>query len=82
MTVRAENRLLKTLEEPPVGTIIMILSENVTKLEQTIGISIKLTQEATPVAAPAPIGHKWPTGAVPTEKMKQTDENVKNLNFK
>ena len=36
MTVRAENRLLKTLEEPPVGTIIMILSENVTKLEQTI----------------------------------------------
>ncbi len=46
------------------------------------GISIKLTQVATPVAAGAPIGHKWPTGAVPTEKMKQTDENVKNLNFK
>ena len=48
----------------------------------SFGVNIKLTQEATPVAAPAPIGHEWPTGVVPTDAMKKVDENVKNLNFK
>ncbi|WP_051280678.1 hypothetical protein [Anaerovorax odorimutans] len=36
MTVRAQNRLLKTLEEPALGTIIILLSENVENLTQTI----------------------------------------------
>nr|WP_314390887.1 ammonia-forming cytochrome c nitrite reductase subunit c552 [uncultured Campylobacter sp.] len=46
------------------------------------GISIKLTQEATPVPAPASLGHKYPIGVAPTEAMKKADEDVKNLNFK
>lgn len=36
MSRKAANRLLKTLEEPPVGTVIMILSENITNLPVTI----------------------------------------------
>ncbi len=36
MTLRAQNRLLKTLEEPPKGTIIILLSENIENLVQTI----------------------------------------------
>ena len=36
MTVRAQNRLLKTLEEPPQGTIIILLSENIENLIPTI----------------------------------------------
>lgn len=36
MTSRAQNRLLKTLEEPPLGTVIMLLSENSENLLRTI----------------------------------------------
>lgn len=36
MTLRAQNRLLKTLEEPPGKTIIFLLSENMENLTQTI----------------------------------------------
>lgn len=36
MTVRAQNRLLKTLEEPNQGTVIILLSENTENLIQTI----------------------------------------------
>lgn len=36
MTVRAQNRFLKTLEEPPAGTVIMLLSENMENLLPTI----------------------------------------------
>lgn len=36
MTVRAQNRLLKTLEEPQQGTIIVLLSENTQNLLPTI----------------------------------------------
>ncbi|MDO4746189.1 MAG: hypothetical protein Q4B18_06515 [Bacillota bacterium] len=36
MTVRAQNRLLKTLEEPPGKTVIILLSENIENLVQTI----------------------------------------------
>ena len=36
MTVRAQNRLLKTLEEPNAGTILFLLSENTENLLQTI----------------------------------------------
>lgn len=36
MTVRAQNRFLKTLEEPQVGTLIMLLTENSEKLLPTI----------------------------------------------
>lgn len=36
MTLRAQNRLLKTLEEPFLGTVIILLSENVEWLTQTI----------------------------------------------
>lgn len=36
MTLRAQNRLLKTLEEPPAGTILILLSENIENLTQTI----------------------------------------------
>lgn len=36
MTLRAQNRLLKTLEEPPGDTVIILLSENMENLTQTI----------------------------------------------
>lgn len=36
MTTRAQNRLLKSLEEPHVGTVIMLLSENSENLLPTI----------------------------------------------
>ncbi|WP_130861241.1 DNA polymerase III subunit [Bacilliculturomica massiliensis] len=36
MTLRAQNRLLKTLEEPALGTVIMLLSENTENLVSTI----------------------------------------------
>ena len=36
ITIRGANRLLKTLEEPPVGSVIMLLSENSTNLPVTI----------------------------------------------
>lgn len=36
MTQRAQNRLLKTLEEPPMGTIIFLLSENSENLLATV----------------------------------------------
>ncbi|MFC2588100.1 MAG: ammonia-forming cytochrome c nitrite reductase subunit c552, partial [Campylobacter sp.] len=45
------------------------------------GITIELRRKADAVAAPAPIGHEYPVGVPPTEKMKQVDENVKNLKF-
>ncbi len=35
MTVRAQNRLLKTLEEPPGNTVILLLSENKENLRET-----------------------------------------------
>lgn len=36
MTLRAQNRLLKTLEEPPGRSVIILLSENMENLVQTI----------------------------------------------
>ncbi len=36
MTVRAQNRFLKTLEEPTAGTVIVLLSENSENLLETI----------------------------------------------
>lgn len=36
MTLRAQNRLLKTLEEPAAGTVLILLSENMENLAQTI----------------------------------------------
>lgn len=36
MTIRAQNRLLKTLEEPPGKAVIILLSENIENLVQTI----------------------------------------------
>lgn len=36
MTLKAQNRLLKTLEEPAPGTVIILLSENMENLAQTI----------------------------------------------
>lgn len=36
MTIKAQNRLLKTLEEPHPGTVIMLLSNNIQNLTQTI----------------------------------------------
>lgn len=36
MTLRAQNRLLKTLEEPPASAVIIILSENIENLTQTV----------------------------------------------
>jgi DNA polymerase III subunit delta' len=36
ITPRAANRLLKTLEEPPVGTVILLLCENINALPRTI----------------------------------------------
>jgi DNA polymerase-3 subunit delta' len=48
MTKEAANRFLKTLEEPSPGTVIMLLSENINKLEETIRsrcIHIRLSSE-------------------------------------
>jgi DNA polymerase III gamma/tau subunit len=36
MTLKAQNRLLKTLEEPAAGTVMILLSENMENLTQTI----------------------------------------------
>ena len=36
MTLRAQNRLLKTLEEPPGDTVIILLSENIENLTPTV----------------------------------------------
>ena len=36
MTARAQNRLLKTLEEPPGDSLIILLSENINNLAQTV----------------------------------------------
>ncbi|MEG0924508.1 MAG: hypothetical protein RR313_08655 [Anaerovoracaceae bacterium] len=36
MTIRAQNRLLKTLEEPTVGTVLVLLSENRENLLDTV----------------------------------------------
>ncbi len=36
MTLRAYNRLLKTLEEPPLGTVIFLLCENADKMPETV----------------------------------------------
>lgn len=36
MTRHAFNKLLKTLEEPPVGTVIILLSENIFHLPETV----------------------------------------------
>lgn len=36
ITPRAANRLLKNLEEPAIGTVIMLLTENIADLSQTI----------------------------------------------
>lgn len=36
MTLRAQNRLLKTLEEPAPGTVLILISENMENLTQTI----------------------------------------------
>src|SRR5665648_752608 len=36
MTLKAQNRLLKTLEEPQAGTVIILLSNNIQNLAQTI----------------------------------------------
>ena len=36
MTLRAQNRLLKTLEEPPGDSMIILLSENMENLTQTV----------------------------------------------
>ena len=36
MTLRAQNRLLKTLEEPPGEAVIILLSENMENLVQTV----------------------------------------------
>jgi len=36
MTIRAQNRLLKTLEEPPVGTVIILLCSNKENLLETV----------------------------------------------
>ena len=36
MTLRAQNRLLKTLEEPPGNSILILLAENMENLSQTI----------------------------------------------
>lgn len=36
LTLRAQNRLLKTVEEPPKGTILILLSENMENLTQTV----------------------------------------------
>lgn len=46
------------------------------------GITIELTQEADPVKAPNRIElHKGEVGSEPSQRLKNIDEDVKNLNF-
>lgn len=50
MTVRAQNRFLKSLEEPVAGTVVMILSENAENLLPTINsrcVKFRLLSECT-----------------------------------
>ncbi len=59
MTVRAQNRLLKTLEEPSPGTIIMLLSENSENLLPTIRsrcVRIRLTGQTITEPSGSEIG--------------------------
>lgn len=51
MTVRAQNRLLKTLEEPEAGTVIILLSENTENLIPTI-LSRCITFRFNPFGTP------------------------------
>lgn len=54
MTLRAQNRLLKTLEEPTVGTVILLLSENIRQLAPTVlsrCVVFRLTQTGASEAA-------------------------------
>ena len=56
MTARAQNRLLKTLEEPPEGTVILLLSENKENLLETIRsrcVAYRLNSLETDLAAGA-----------------------------
>lgn len=55
MTLRAQNRLLKTLEEPMIGTIILLLSENIEHLVSTVlsrCVVFRLTQSGDSVLSP------------------------------
>ena len=52
MTARAQNRLLKTLEEPQPGTVIMLLSENRENLLPTIRSRCQVVRPAAGSADP------------------------------
>lgn len=75
MTLRAQNRLLKTLEEPTVGTVILLLSENIEQLVPTVlsrCVVFRLTQwEASEAESPEE--------AAMTAEMKKTAMEVANL---
>ena len=70
MTLRAQNRLLKTLEEPAPGTVILLLSENAEHLAQTVrsrcilyrlhSLGTELEENIKLVAAET--GEQWLTG--------------------
>lgn len=70
MTLRAQNRLLKTLEEPAPGTVILLLSENAEHLAQTVrsrcilyrlhSLGTELEENIKMVAAET--GEQWLTG--------------------
>ena len=52
MTTKAQNRLLKTLEEPPGDAVIILLSENMENLAQTIlSRCVKFRIDAQPQSA-------------------------------
>lgn len=55
MTARAQTRILKTLEEPPAGTVILLLSENAEMLLPTIRsrcVTLRLWNPGGVTAAP------------------------------
>jgi len=71
MTPRAQNRFLKTLEEPMPGTIILLLSDNAENLPQTIR-SRCVVYRFNPFRSPAyadlmaeaeDLAHQWVNGA-------------------
>lgn len=84
MTPRAMNHLLKTLEEPAPGTVILLLSENSEKLLPTIrSRCLKVRLQAPPAAGPQAdkameLLQDTLNGTVFTVIAKKIDQDVKS----
>lgn len=84
MTARAQNRLLKTLEEPQSGTVIVLLSENTQNLLQTITSRCVIYRfngffdnQNVDLSFPEEIVNMISQGAYFFELKKKLDKNIK-----